>query len=232
MLKNLPANAGDAKDASLIFASGRYPGVGNGNLIQYSCLENPMGYRPWGCKELDMTEQLSTHTPAIYFTHDSIYMLMLFSSEAPLSLSPTLFTSPFPISAYPFLPCKYICKYHLSWFHIHALVCNTFYSFWLTSPCITGSRFIDLTQMDSTFVFFIKIKRYSYYFCWVTTQSWYFKILSSFQLLSFVRLFVTPWTLACQSSLSITNTGSLSCPSSGWCHPTISSSLIPFSSHL
>ena len=46
--------------------SGRSPGGGHGNPLQYSCLENPMGrgslagYRPWGHKESDMTEQLST----------------------------------------------------------------------------------------------------------------------------------------------------------------------------
>ena len=57
---------------------------------------------------------------------------------------------------------------------------------------------------------------------------------SSVQLLSCVRLFMTPWTAACQASLSITNSWSLleSCPSSRWCHPTISSSVIPFSSCL
>ena len=42
MVKNLPANAGDARDASLISGSGRSPGVGNGNLLQYSYLGNPM----------------------------------------------------------------------------------------------------------------------------------------------------------------------------------------------
>ena len=40
--KNLPANAGDIKDVSLIPVSGRSPGEGNGNPLQYSCLENPM----------------------------------------------------------------------------------------------------------------------------------------------------------------------------------------------
>ena len=45
---------------------------------------------------------------------------------------------------------------------------------------------------------------------------------------------VTPWTAACQASLSITNSCSLlnSCPLSWWCHPTISSSVVPFSSCL
>ena len=41
-VENLPANAGDARDAGSILESGRSPGVGNGNLLQYSCLENPM----------------------------------------------------------------------------------------------------------------------------------------------------------------------------------------------
>ena len=50
--------------------------------------------------------------------------------------------------------------------------------------------------------------------------------------LSRVRFFVTPWTAACQASLSSTNsrTCSNSCSSSCWCHPTISSSVVPFSS--
>ena len=53
---------------------------------------------------------------------------------------------------------------------------------------------------------------------------------SSVQLLSRVRLFVTPWTAGRQASLSITNSRSYpnSCPFSRWCHPTILSSAIPF----
>ena len=56
-----------------------------------------------------------------------------------------------------------------------------------------------------------------------------------FQLFSHDRLFATPWTAACQASLSITNSSqrcSNSCPSSQWCQPTISSSFIPLSSCL
>jgi len=57
---------------------------------------------------------------------------------------------------------------------------------------------------------------------------------SSVQSLSHVQLFVTPWTAACQASLSITNSRSPLKPMSmpiGWrCHPTISSSVVPFSS--
>ena len=56
----------------------------------------------------------------------------------------------------------------------------------------------------------------------------------SVQSLSRVRLFVTPWTAACQASLSITNPRVYSnpCPLSQWCHPTISSSIVPFPSCL
>ena len=57
---------------------------------------------------------------------------------------------------------------------------------------------------------------------------------SSVQSFSRVWLFVTPWTAAHQASLSITNSCRLlnSCPLSQWCHPTISSYVIPFSSCL
>ena len=47
VVKNLPANAGNAEDVGLIPRSGRYPTVGNGNLLQYSCLENAMDRGAW-----------------------------------------------------------------------------------------------------------------------------------------------------------------------------------------
>ena len=62
VVKNLPANAGNARDAGSIPGSGRSPGGGHGNPLQYPCLENPhgqrslAGYCPWGHKESDMTE--------------------------------------------------------------------------------------------------------------------------------------------------------------------------------
>ena len=64
-------------------------------------------------------------------------------------------------------------------------------------------------------------------------KAWDFKIhISSVQLLSHVRLFATPWTAACQLPCPSPTPGvhSNSCPSSQWCHPAISSSVIPFSS--
>ena len=44
-VNNLPANAGDVRDVGLIPGSGRSPGGGYGNPLQYSCLENPMERR-------------------------------------------------------------------------------------------------------------------------------------------------------------------------------------------
>ena len=42
VVKNLPANAGDMRDAGSIPGLGRSPGGGHGNPLQYSCLKNPM----------------------------------------------------------------------------------------------------------------------------------------------------------------------------------------------
>ena len=66
MVKNLPANVRDARDTGSVPGLRKSPGVGNGNLLQYSCLEkfhgqrNRVGYGPQDHKKLDMIEQLST----------------------------------------------------------------------------------------------------------------------------------------------------------------------------
>ena len=61
----------NAGDLGLIPGLGSSSGGGHGNPLQSCCLENPHGillqrslegYSPWGCKESDTTEQLSTHT--------------------------------------------------------------------------------------------------------------------------------------------------------------------------
>ena len=69
VVKNPPANAGDAGHAGLIPGLGRSLGVGDGSPLQYSCLENSMdtgrslvGYSSWNPKELDMTEHAHMQT--------------------------------------------------------------------------------------------------------------------------------------------------------------------------
>ena len=59
-------SACNAGDLGSIPGLGRFPGGGHGNPLQYSCLKNPYGqrslagYSPWGCKELDMTDRLTS----------------------------------------------------------------------------------------------------------------------------------------------------------------------------
>ena len=47
VVKNLPTNAGDLRDAGSIPGSGRSPGGGHDNPLWYSCLENPMDREDW-----------------------------------------------------------------------------------------------------------------------------------------------------------------------------------------
>ena len=64
MVKNTPANAGEAGDTGLIPGLGRSPRGGNGNQFQHAWriprTEEPAGYSPWGLKELDTTERAYT----------------------------------------------------------------------------------------------------------------------------------------------------------------------------
>ena len=47
VVKNPPADAGDVGNRGSILASGRSPGKGNGNTLQYACLENPVDRGAW-----------------------------------------------------------------------------------------------------------------------------------------------------------------------------------------
>ena len=64
VVKNLPANAGDTGDVGLIPGSGRSPGGGRGNPLQYSCQENPMDGGAWLAAVHGVTKSL-TLTEAI-----------------------------------------------------------------------------------------------------------------------------------------------------------------------
>ena len=81
-----------AGDLGSIPGLGRSFGGGHGNSLQYSCLENPhgqrsrVGYNPWGCKELDMTERLSTAAP----TRTFFFRLKLVSTSQALKSSAAL----------------------------------------------------------------------------------------------------------------------------------------------
>ena len=71
MVKNPPASAGDIRDTGSIPGLGRSPGEGNGNPLQYSCLEYPMDTGAWQAtvhrvrKNWTQLKQLSTHTRSV-----------------------------------------------------------------------------------------------------------------------------------------------------------------------
>ena len=58
VVKNLPTNTGDIRDTGWIPGSGRSPGGENGNLLQYSCLENPMDRGAWPAIVHGVTREL------------------------------------------------------------------------------------------------------------------------------------------------------------------------------
>ena len=76
MVNNLPVNAGDVRGTCLIPGSGRYPGGGHGNPLQYSCLENPMDRGAWQATVHRVTQcqtqlkRLSTHADIHYYCYN------------------------------------------------------------------------------------------------------------------------------------------------------------------
>ena len=58
MVKNLPANARDIRDADSTLGLGRSPGGGHGDPLQYSCLENPMDEEPNGLQFIGLQRAL------------------------------------------------------------------------------------------------------------------------------------------------------------------------------
>ena len=80
MIKNVPANAGDAGDLALIFRSGRFPGRGNGSPLQDSCLGNPMDRGAWQASvhgvTKSQTQRLSVH---IFLLSDFLCSVFIFT---------------------------------------------------------------------------------------------------------------------------------------------------------
>ena len=74
VVKNPPVYAGDIRDAGSIPGSGRSPGEGNGNPLQYSCLENPMDRGAWRATVRGVTKsqtrlkRLNMHARIYVFT--------------------------------------------------------------------------------------------------------------------------------------------------------------------
>ena len=86
MVKNLPAI--NARDPGLIPGSGRSPGEGNGNSLQYSCLENPKGRGAWWATvhelaESHMTEPLTLSLPFVTSFTSQIFFKSIAVSPLP-----------------------------------------------------------------------------------------------------------------------------------------------------
>ena len=105
MVKNLPANAKDARDDGLISRSGRSPGGGNGNPLQYSRLENSMDRGAWWAtgqsvqllSRVQLCDSMDHSTPGSSVHHQ----LPELAQTRPLSLSghPTISSSFVPFSS-------------------------------------------------------------------------------------------------------------------------------------
>ena len=76
VVKDLPTNAGDTGNVGSISVSGRSPGEGNGNLLQYSCLENPMDRGAWRAavhRVAKSQTQLSMHAQQQLGEFDAVF---------------------------------------------------------------------------------------------------------------------------------------------------------------
>ena len=80
VVENRPANAGDIRDVGSIPGLGRSPKEGNGNPLQYSCLENSMDRGAWWATAHGVTKsqaRLSTHTHTDTYTQNTHQILQM-----------------------------------------------------------------------------------------------------------------------------------------------------------
>ena len=86
----------------------------------------------------------------ICFTHGNVYVSLLLSPFAPPSPSSAGSASLFSMSVSPLLPCKWVHQHHFFWIpYMCVNIQYLFFSFWLTSLCITGSSFSPFPKTDS-----------------------------------------------------------------------------------
>ena len=72
VVNNVPANTGDIRDTGSILGSGRSPGEGHGNLLQYSSLGNPLDRGAW---------QITAHVDTLMYYHNLISVSVLLANS-------------------------------------------------------------------------------------------------------------------------------------------------------
>ena len=85
VVKNLPASAGDIRDTSSTPGSGRSPGGGHGNPLQYSCLENPMDRGAWWATVHGVTKRWTRLERLSTDIHRSLGSILSLAYGAPTS---------------------------------------------------------------------------------------------------------------------------------------------------
>ena len=104
------------------------------------------GWTPWDIKQLSII---------IYSALGNACISVLLSQFVPPSPSLGVLTSLFSTLAFLFLPLKEVHQGYFSRFHTYVLIYNICFSFWLTSLCVKGSRFVHLSSIHSDLFLFI-----------------------------------------------------------------------------
>ena len=134
VVKNPPADAGDEKKLRFNLW-GRCPVRGNGNPLQHSCLENSMDRGTWWATVHGVSKSwtwLSISTPFL-----------------------TVSTSLFSVSASLLLPCRQVHQYHLSRFHIYALIYHICFSL---SNCLIAFPPLYFWDLHSALILLIGLQ--------------------------------------------------------------------------
>ena len=176
-------------------------------------------------------------------------ILNSFHPLPPCTVSTSLF---FPFAPL-FLPCKQIHQCYFCRFLPYVLIWHLFFSFWLTSFCVTGSQCIHLSSTDSD-LFLLWLSNIPLNICTTTSSFIHLSLDIQVASMSWLLWTVLQWTLPLLLLSHLVLSDSLwphglqharlscpspspgassnSCPLSRWCHPTISSSFILFATCL
>ena len=149
VVKNPPANVGDARDAGSIPGWGRSSGAGNGKPLQYSCLENPMDRGAWQvtlhgvAKSQDTTELAPNSTrpciSLILFRNSSLQPTSLEDPSQPQRINLITFFATHPSLLYTHPFTFYILDFPLLWISLFPHVLCFPNSFFGNKVCICPS---------------------------------------------------------------------------------------------